>query len=90
VSEPNERVPDPELERRIVEKVESGLYTSASEVVRESLRLLFAAEELKEQRRERLRADIRLGLEQLDRGQGIPGEQVLADVTDRLESRRRT
>jgi antitoxin ParD1/3/4 len=80
----------PELERRIVEKVESGLYTSASEVVRESLRLLFAAEELKEQRRERLRADIRLGLEQLDRGQGIPGEQVLADVTDRLESRRRT
>jgi antitoxin ParD1/3/4 len=80
----------PELERRIVEKVESGLYTSASEVVRESLRLLFAAEELKEQRRERLRADIRLGLEQLDRGQGIPGEQVPADVTDRLESRRRT
>lgn len=80
----------PELERRIAEKVESGLYTSASEVVRESLRLLFEAEEQKEQRRERLRADIRIGLEQLDRGQGIPGKQVLADLTDRLESRRRT
>ena len=80
----------PELERRIAEKVESGLYTSASEVVRESLRLLFEAEEQKEQRRERLRADIHIGLEQLDRGQGIPGKQVLADLTDRLESRRRT
>lgn len=80
----------PELERRIAEKVESGLYTSASEVVRESLRLLFDAEEQKEQRRERLRADIRIGLEQLDRGQGIPGKQVLADLTNRLESRRRT
>ena len=80
----------PELERRIAKKVESGLYTSASEVIRESLRLLFEAEEQKEQRRERLRADIRIGLEQLDRGQGIPGKQVLADLTDRLESRRRT
>ena len=59
-------------------------------MVRESLRLLFEAEEQKEQRRERLRADIRIGLEQLDRGQGIPGKQVLADLTDRLESRRRT
>jgi antitoxin ParD1/3/4 len=80
----------PELERRITEKVASGLYTSASEVVRESLRLLFEAEGLKERRHDLLRADIRLGLEQLDRGEGVSGDQVLTDVTKRLEGRRQT
>ena len=45
----------PELERRIAEKVESGLYTSVSEVVRESLRLLFETEEVRERRLDRLR-----------------------------------
>lgn len=80
----------PELERRIAEKVDSGLYSSASEVVRESLRLLFEAEALRERHRERLQAEIGIGLEQLDRGEGIPGDQVLAEITGRLESRRRT
>lgn len=65
----------PELERRVVEKVESGLYTSASEVVREALRLLFEADDLKVHRLEQLNADIRLGLDQLDRGEGVEGEQ---------------
>jgi len=79
----------PELEKRIAEKVDSGLYTSASEVVRESLRLLFETEELRERRLDRLRAEIRLGLDQLERGEGIPGEHVLAEVTERLESQRK-
>jgi antitoxin ParD1/3/4 len=79
----------PELEKRIAEKVDSGLYNSASEVVREGLRLLFAAEETKARRLDRMRADIDVGLEQLDRGEGIRGERVLAEVTERLEARRR-
>jgi antitoxin ParD1/3/4 len=79
----------PELERRIAEKVESGLYTSASEVVRESLRLLFEAEELRERRLEQLRADVRLGIEPLDQGEGIAGEAVRREVTERLQARRR-
>lgn len=79
----------PELERRIAETVESGLYTSASEVVRESLRLLFETEAVREGRLDRLRAEIQVGLDQLDRGEAIPGEQVLAEVTERLERRRR-
>jgi antitoxin ParD1/3/4 len=79
----------PELERRIAEKVESGLYTSASEVVRESLRLLFEAEELRERRLEQLRADVRLGIEPLDQGEDIAGEVVRREVTERLQARRR-
>ena len=78
----------PELERRIAEKVESGLYTSAGEVVRESLRLLFAAEE--HTQRQRLRADIRLGLDQLDRGESIQGEQLHAEFSERVGRRRRS
>ena len=70
----------PELERRIAEKVESGLYTTASEVVREGLRLLFEADTLRADRLERLRADIQLGLDQLDQGQGIPGGVVFEEL----------
>jgi antitoxin ParD1/3/4 len=33
----------PELERRVDERVETGLYTSASELVREALRLFFSS-----------------------------------------------
>ncbi|HEY8567238.1 MAG TPA: type II toxin-antitoxin system ParD family antitoxin [Beijerinckiaceae bacterium] len=65
----------PELERRVAEKVESGLYTSASEVVREALRLLFEAERIKDRRLASLDADIRRGLAQLDGGEGHDGEE---------------
>lgn len=77
----------PELERRISEKVESGLYTTASEVVREALRLLFEADEAREQRLARLRADIQVGLDQLDRGEGLSGKQVREELTALLGTR---
>lgn len=58
----------PELERRIKDKVDSGLYNNASEVVRESLRLMVERDEL----RDRLRAALQIGSEQLRRGEGVP------------------
>ena len=79
----------PELERRISEKVESGLYTTASEVVREGLRLLFEADEAREQRLARLRADIQIGIDQLDRGEGIPGEVIRQEFAERAAARRK-
>ena len=75
-----------ELERRIAEKVESGLYTTASEVVREGLRLLFQQELRREERLARLRADIAVGLEELDRGEGIPADQLYAELTGLLDA----
>ena len=56
----------PELERLVNEKVESGLYQTASEVVREALRLL----KERDQAREQLRTDVQAGLDQLARGEG--------------------
>ena len=59
----------PELENLVNEKVKSGLYNSASEVIRESLRLLQEQDMLKEFRRNELRREIILGVEQIKRGE---------------------
>jgi antitoxin ParD1/3/4 len=76
----------PELERRISEKVESGLYNTASEVVREGLRRLFAEDEKRERWIARLNADIQLGLDELDRGEGIDGERAYEELTALIAS----
>ncbi len=57
----------PKLEEIVAEKVASGRYASASEVVREALRLLSERDELNQ-----LRQEVRLGIEQLDRGRSGP------------------
>jgi antitoxin ParD1/3/4 len=65
----------PELEKLVAEKVKSGRYTSASEVVREALRLLEEQEKLKQIHLTEIRQKIDRGLQQLDEGKGIgPGE----------------
>ena len=53
----------PHLEEMIRAKIESGSYTSASEVVREALRLLEEEDQLRSLKLQRLREDIREGLE---------------------------
>ncbi len=52
----------PQLEELIRSKVASGLYTSASEVVREALRLLEEQDRLRDAKLAQLRADVRQGL----------------------------
>jgi antitoxin ParD1/3/4 len=58
-----------EFERRINEKVEDGLYTSASEVIRDGLRLLFEKDSAKNQQLEILREEVAKGLQQLAAGE---------------------
>jgi antitoxin ParD1/3/4 len=53
----------PQLEELVRAKVASGMYTSASEVVREALRLMEEHDRLRTARLERLRHEIRSGLE---------------------------
>ncbi len=72
-----------ELEEYISRKIDSGLYKSASEVVREALRLLRQRDQPDRGALEELHREIQTGLDQLDRGEGIPGEQVLAEIRGR-------
>ncbi len=58
----------PELERLVKDKVASGLYTSASEVIREALRLLKGNDDARRLSLLELRRDIAAGLDDLDRG----------------------
>ncbi|MDR3557173.1 MAG: type II toxin-antitoxin system ParD family antitoxin [Syntrophobacteraceae bacterium] len=53
----------PQLEELVKRKVQSGLYGSASEVMREALRLLDERDRLQAIRVEELRAEIKKGLE---------------------------
>ena len=52
----------PQLEELVRRKVSSGRYNSASEVVREALRIMEAQDELQSLKLEQLRRDIRDGL----------------------------
>lgn len=53
----------PELEGLVRRKVASGMYTSASEVVREALRLMEEQDQMRAVRLDQLRQDVRKGLE---------------------------
>jgi antitoxin ParD1/3/4 len=53
----------PQLEELVRQKVSSGLYNSASEVVREALRIMEEQDQLRTVKLERLRRDIREGLD---------------------------
>ena len=66
----------------IKQQLERGRYSSASEIVREALRLLEEREEQRELQLKTLRAQLQAGV---DSGEGIPAEQVFA----RLESKYR-
>lgn len=78
----------PELDRLIEERVRRGHYTSASELVREALRLFFRYDAAQANEIVRLNERIASGLAQLDRGEGIPGDDARRQSHDRLAARR--
>ena len=58
----------PELEARVRQRVESGMYGSASEVIREALRLFEAYEQVKAVQLDSLRRDISKGIDDAKKG----------------------
>ena len=57
--------------------VASGQYKSVDDAVADGVRLLM--------HRQRLRADIQKGIDELDAGQGIEGSEVFADLRERAK-----
>jgi antitoxin ParD1/3/4 len=70
----------PELEAMIQERVHSGRYTSASEVVREALRLLIDRDEVRQARLGEIRGKVAEGLRSLERGEGRDGDEVIDEI----------
>ena len=78
----------PHLEELVKSKVDSGLYGSASEVMRDALRLLDERDRLRALRLEELRSEIKRGL---DSGEATPLDikAVKARGRKRLAAKRR-
>lgn len=72
----------PELEKFVDGKVESGLYNNASEVIRESLRLLMEHDEI----RMKWREQIERGFLQAQAGQVVDGPKAMTGARTRLKS----
>jgi antitoxin ParD1/3/4 len=62
------------FDKFIATGIESGRFSNASEIVREGLRLLEQREEEDRAKLEWLRAAVKEGIDQLDRGEGIEAE----------------
>lgn len=79
----------PQLEELVKSKVASGLYSSASEVVREALRMMEERDRLKAIKLDQLRRDIREGL---DSGPATVWnlDEIKAEVRNRPASRRQS
>ena len=69
----------PQLEQMVREKVESGRYNNASEVVREGLRLI----EERDHRLAKLRSLMQEGFDQIVRGEFVEVNEEYFDQVDR-------
>lgn len=80
----------PELEAMIQEKVATGRYGSASEVVREALRLMEKHEQRQQDRLEELRREIQKGVDQIERGEyHTYDEEGLKQLVEDIKARGR-
>ena len=79
----------PELAKFVRGRVANGSYQTASEVVREALRLLELHEQDQQETLARVRAKLQRGLEQAKRGELVDGEEFMEQLLKRLKQRNR-
>ena len=78
------------LEAWVRERVESGLYNNASEVVREALRRQILAEQTYNEKLDALRAEIQKGLDDIEAGrfEELTRDQLKAELRAMAEPAR--
>jgi antitoxin ParD1/3/4 len=79
----------PELEQFIDSRVESGLYDSASEVVREGLRMLRHRDELQQKQVDRVRARIEKGWQESEQREVVSATEAREHFERRAAQRRK-
>lgn len=77
----------PELERFVQQRVATGRYQTASEVVREGLRLLEVQEQRREATLDNIKSKLKHGSEQADRGELVDPNRLLKKIAG-LKKRR--
>jgi antitoxin ParD1/3/4 len=75
----------PELEAFVQKQVESGLYHSQSEVIREGLRLLKRFNDHSEEYKLWLNEQIAIGLDSLDNGQSLTAEGARERIRNKAQ-----
>ena len=80
----------PDLERFVETQVHSGRYTSASEVIREALRLLEEHERVRMAQLAEFHEEIDQRLASLERREGLDGATALAQLRQRSHARRQS
>jgi antitoxin ParD1/3/4 len=80
----------PELEKFVIEQVQSGLYETPCEVVRAALWEFREREAIRQAKIEALREEIAIGIQQADRGEVAPLdiEAIKAEGRRRLAAER--
>ena len=79
----------PELDRFVAAKVESGRYNSASEVVREALRLLEDHDRARAAQLAVFNEELGARMESLDRGERVDPETARTRLEQKSSERRR-
>ncbi len=74
----------PELEQLVQAKVQSGRYNSASEVVREALRIMEQRDEVRSIQLQELRNRMDRALSESSRGEGTDGEEFMQEMLEEL------
>jgi antitoxin ParD1/3/4 len=79
---------NPEQEQLIQSKLKSGKYATATDVIVEALRLLEERDRHYEKWLAETREKVTVGLAELDRGEGIDGEVVIANLREKFKKAR--
>jgi antitoxin ParD1/3/4 len=78
----------PALDSFLQKRVKSGRYQTTSEVVREALRLLERQEQERDDALRQLKAKLRKGAAQAERGELLDGDDVFKELRETIKQRR--
>jgi antitoxin ParD1/3/4 len=78
----------PQTEARIWQRLRSGKYATPDDVVIAGLQLLDEFENTQAGHLAHIRAMIATGIDELDRGEGLDGEQVFSELLAELDDKR--